>query len=153
MEEMDPEDVHPGDIVVIRPGERIPLDGIVLEGESFLDTAALTGESVPRHVAAHEEILSGCLNGEGTLKIRVTKEYEDSTVAKILDLVENSSARKATLENFITRFARYYTPIVTLRAVVMALIMPLALGIPWALLRSEERRVGKECRSRWSPYH
>lgn len=132
LEEMDPEDVHPGDIVVIRPGERIPLDGIVLEGESFLDTAALTGESVPRHVAAHEEILSGCLNGEGTLKIRVTKEYEDSTVAKILDLVENSSARKATLENFITRFARYYTPIVTLGAVVMALIMPLALGIPWA---------------------
>lgn len=132
LEEMDPEDVHPGDVVVIGPGQRVPLDGIVLDGSSFLDTSALTGESVPRRVTVTDTVLSGCLNGEGTLKIRVTKEYEDSTVAKILDLVENSSARKATLENFITRFARYYTPIVTIGAIIMAVILPLVLNITWA---------------------
>lgn len=125
VEEVDPEDVHPDDIIVVKAGEKVPLDGVVIEGESFLNTAALTGESVPRRAAAGDQVISGCVNGEGTLRVRVTKEYEDSTVAKILDLVENASSRKARLENFITRFARIYTPVVTIGAVALALIPPL----------------------------
>lgn len=132
VEQADPEDVHPNDIIVIKPGEKIPLDGVVLDGASFLDTAALTGESVPRRAAAGDAVISGCVNGEGTLRVRVTREYEDSTVAKILDLVENSSSRKARLENFITRFARYYTPIVTVGAVVLAIVPPLFGWMPWS---------------------
>ncbi|MBR6421307.1 cadmium-translocating P-type ATPase [bacterium] len=128
IEEVDPEDVNIGDIIVIRAGEKIPLDGVVTEGESFIDTAALTGESVPRRVAAGDEVISGCVNGEGTLKVKVAKKYEDSTVAKILELVENASSKKARLENFITRFARVYTPIVTVSALLLAVIPPLLFG-------------------------
>ncbi len=132
VEEVDPDEVHPGDTIVIRAGEKIPLDGIVLEGESFLNTAALTGESVPRKVRKGDAVISGCLNGDTILKVQVTKEYEDSTVAKILDLVENASSKKAKLENFITRFARYYTPVVTIGAVILAVIPPILLGWTWA---------------------
>jgi Cd2+/Zn2+-exporting ATPase len=130
--EVDPDEVHPGDLIVVRPGEKVPLDGVVEEGESFLDTAALTGESVPRKVRVGEDVISGCVNGENTLKIRVTKEYEDSTVAKILELVENAGTRKARLENFITRFAKYYTPVVTIGAVILAVIPPILGMVPWA---------------------
>lgn len=131
-EEVDPEEVSVGDMLLIRPGEKIPLDGVVIEGESFLDTKALTGESVPRRITAGEEIYSGCINGEGTLRIKVTKEYEDSTVAKILDMVENASEKKARLENFITRFAKYYTPVVTFGAALLAILPPLILHQPFA---------------------
>lgn len=131
-EEVDPEDVEVGSIVVVRPGDKVPLDGIVIEGESFLDTSALTGESVPRRVSEGDDIISGCVNGEGMLKVRVTKEYDDSTVAKILELVENASARKAVLENFVTRFARVYTPIVTIGAALLAILMPLVFNLSWA---------------------
>lgn len=133
VEEVDPEEVKVDDVIVVRPGEKVPLDGIVIEGESFLDTVALTGESVPRRVSVGQEIQSGCVNGEGTLRIRVTKEYADSTVAVILDLVENASEKKARLENFITRFARYYTPIVTIGAALLAVIPPLLLGGGFAM--------------------
>ena len=128
--QMDPEDIEIGEEIVILPGERIPLDGVVTEGESFLDTAALTGESVPRKAAAGEEIVSGCVNGSGTLRVKVTKVFDDSTVAKILELVENASSKKAKVENFITRFATYYTPIVTIAAALLAVIPPL-LGGAW----------------------
>ena len=132
IEEVDPEDVNIGDIIVIRAGEKIALDGVVTEGDSFVDTAALTGESVPRRVAAGDEVISGCVNGEGTLKVKVAKKYEDSTVAKILELVENASSKKARLENFITRFARVYTPIVTVSALLLAVIPPLVLDYSFA---------------------
>ena len=131
-EEVDPEDVEVGSIVVVRPGDKVPLDGIIIEGESFLDTSALTGESVPRRVSEGDDIISGCVNGEGMLKVRVTKEYDDSTVAKILELVENASARKAVLENFVTRFARVYTPIVTIGAALLAILMPCVFNLSWA---------------------
>lgn len=131
-EAVDPEDVHPGDVIVVRPGEKVPLDGIVREGTSFLDTAALTGESVPRRVSEGEEVVSGCLNGASLLRVEVTKEYEDSTVARILDLVENASGRKARLENLITRFARVYTPIVTVAAVLLAVLAPILFGTSYA---------------------
>ena len=127
----DPEDIAVGDLIVVKPGERIPLDGTVMEGESYLDTAALTGESVPRRAHTGDDVISGCVNGEGTLKIRVTKVYEDSTVARILELVENAGNKKARLENFITRFAKYYTPVVTVGAVLLALVPPLVLGGAW----------------------
>lgn len=125
---VDPDDVEVGTIIVVKPGERIPLDGVVIEGESLIDTAALTGESVPRRASEGDEIISGCVNGSGTLKIRTTKEFDDSTVAKILELVENASSKKAKVENFITRFAKYYTPVVTIGAVLLAVIPPLILG-------------------------
>ena len=131
VEETDPDDVGVGSVILIRPGEKIPLDGVVLEGDSFLDTAALTGESVPRRVAAGDQVISGCVNGDGTLRVRTTKAYEDSTVAKILELVETASERKARLENFITRFARWYTPLVTVGAVLLALVPPLILHEPF----------------------
>lgn len=131
LEQVDPDDVAIDTIIVIKPGERIPLDGIVVEGESLIDTAALTGESVPRKAAIGDEIISGCVNGSGTLKVKVTKEFEDSTVAKILELVENASSKKAKVENFITRFARYYTPVVTIGAVILAILPPLILGGGW----------------------
>lgn len=130
--EEDPEDVHVGDIIVIKPGEKIPLDGVIIEGETFLDTKALTGESVPRKVKVSEAVISGCINGEGTIRVKVSKEYEDSTVAKILDLVENASSKKAKIEKFITRFAKYYTPVVTISAVVLAIFMPLLFNVSWA---------------------
>lgn len=125
VEVVDPEEAHIGDILLIKAGEKVPLDGTVIEGESYLNTAALTGESVPRRVKAGDPVISGCVNGEGALRVRVEKEYEDSTVARILDLVENASSRKARLENFITRFARVYTPVVTIGAVLLALLPPL----------------------------
>ncbi len=123
--EVDPEEVNLGDILLIRAGEKIPVDSVVVEGESFIDTAALTGESVPRRVSAGDEVISGCLNGEGLLKVKATKVYEDSTVAKILELVENASNKKSRMENFITRFARYYTPVVTIAALILAVLPPL----------------------------
>lgn len=132
LKQVDPHDVEVGSIIVVKPGERIPLDGIVVEGESLIDTAALTGESVPRSAKAGDEIISGCVNGSGTLKVKTTKEFDDSTVAKILELVENASSKKAKVENFITRFAKYYTPVVTISAVILAILPPLILGGGWA---------------------
>lgn len=129
---VDPDDVEVGSVIVIKPGERVPLDGVVEEGESFIDTAALTGESVPRKAAAGDEVVSGCVNGSGTLRVRVTKEFDDSTVAKILELVENAGSKKAKVENYITRFARYYTPVVTVAAAILAVLPPLVLGGGWA---------------------
>ena len=127
--QVDPDDVELGTIIVIKPGERIPLDGIVVEGESMIDTAALTGESVPRRVAVGDDIISGCVNGSGMLKVRTTKEFDDSTVARILELVENASSKKAHVENFITRFAKYYTPVVTISAVILAFVPPIVLTL------------------------
>ncbi|MCI5873480.1 MAG: cadmium-translocating P-type ATPase [Roseburia sp.] len=129
--QVDPDDVEVGSIIVVKPGERIPLDGVVVEGESLIDTAALTGESVPRRAAVGDTIISGCVNGSGTLKVQTTKEFDDSTVAKILELVENASSKKAKVENFITRFAKYYTPIVTIGAVILAIVPPLVMGGNW----------------------
>ena len=120
--QVDPDDVEIGSVIVIKPGERIPLDGVIIEGESMIDTAALTGESVPRRAVAGDAIISGCVNGSGTLKVRTTKEFDDSTVARILELVENASSKKAKVENFITRFAKYYTPIVTIAALALAIL-------------------------------
>lgn len=129
---VDPDEVALNDIIQIRPGEKVPLDGVILEGASALNTVALTGESAPREVAPGEQVLSGCINISGLLTVRVEKEYEDSTVAKILDLVENASSKKANAENFITRFARYYTPVVVGIAVLLAIIPPLVLGDPFS---------------------
>ena len=123
--EADPEEVSVGDILLVRAGEKIPVDGTVIDGESFLDTAALTGESVPRKASIGDDVISGCINGEGVLKIKATKAYEDSTVSKILELVENASNKKSRMENFITRFARYYTPVVTIGALLLAVVPPI----------------------------
>lgn len=128
--QVDPDDVEIGSVIVIKPGERIPLDGVIIEGESMIDTAALTGESVPRRAVAGDAIISGCVNGSGTLKVRTTKEFDDSTVARILELVENASSKKAKVENFITRFAKYYTPIVTIAALALAILPPLISMLP-----------------------
>ena len=125
---VDPDEVKIGDIIVVRPGEKVPLDGIVLSGSSMLDTAALTGESVPRSIHEGEEILSGCINQSGLLEVKVTKEFGESTVSKILELVENASSQKAKMENFITRFAAVYTPAVVGAAVVLALLPPILIG-------------------------
>ena len=122
IETVDPDDVEIGDILVIRPGEKIPVDAEVLSGESMVNTAALTGESVPRSVHPGEAVISGCINGEGLLRVRATKAFEDSTVSKILELVENASEKKSKTENFITRFARVYTPIVVYSAIALAII-------------------------------
>ncbi len=127
IEKIDPDDVNIGEIILIKPGEKIPLDGIVVEGESMLNTLALTGESVPRKVSINDEVLSGCVNIEGTLKVKVSKEFGESTVSKILDLVENASSRKSKSENFISKFARYYTPIVVIIAIVLAIVPPLII--------------------------
>ncbi len=129
---LDPDDVEIGSIIVIRPGERVPLDSVVIEGTSMLDTAALTGESLPRRVGVGDGIYSGCINREGRLRVKVVKIYEDSTVSKILELVENASSKKANTENFITRFAKYYTPIVTVSALLLALIPPLIFHGDWS---------------------
>lgn len=132
-EEVFPDEVAVGETIIVKPGERIPLDGIVLEGSSMEDTKALTGEAVPRKVTVGDEIISGCINLTNILKIRTTKEYGESTVARILDLVENASSQKAKVENFITKFARYYTPIVVGLAAVIGLIVPIFLpGHPFA---------------------
>ena len=129
--QVDPDDVGIGDVIVIKAGERIPLDGIVLSGNSFIDTSALTGESVPREVREGSEIISGCVNGSGLLKVQVTKEFDDSTVSKILELVENASSKKTKVENFITRFAKYYTPVVVCAAVLLAILPTLLFGQPF----------------------
>ena len=129
---VDPEEVHVGEVIVVRPGERVSLDGQIVEGSSTLDTAALTGESMPREVLPQDQVLSGCINLTGVLRVRVEKEFGESTVSKILELVENASERKAQSEAFITRFARYYTPAVCLGALLLALLPPLILGGQWA---------------------
>lgn len=128
LKQVDPDDVEIGTEIVIKAGERVPLDGVVVSGTSFVDTSALTGESVPREVTEGSEIISGCVNRSGLLKVRTTKEFDDSTVAKILELVENASSKKAHVENFITKFAKYYTPIVVCAAVVLAFLPPIILG-------------------------
>ncbi len=130
--QVDPEEVAVGDVIVIKAGEKIPLDGVILEGSSSVDTAALTGESLPRSVEPGDDVISGCINQSGLLRVRVTKAFGESTVAKILDLVENSSSKKAKAENFITRFARYYTPAVVIGALLLAVVPPLALGGGWS---------------------
>ena len=132
LKQVDPDDVQVGDIIVVKSGERIPLDGKVVFGDSMVDTSALTGESVPRKVAEGDDIISGCVNGSGLLRVQVAKEFDDSTVAKILELVENASSKKAHVENFITRFARYYTPLVVMGAVLLAVIPPLFFGRTWS---------------------
>lgn len=121
---VNPSDVNIDDIIVVKPGEKIPLDGIIVEGESMLNTVALTGEAPYRNVQVNDEVISGCINVNGTLKVKVTKTYENSTVSKILDLVENASNKKSKSENFITKFAKYYTPIVVIAAVILALVPP-----------------------------
>ncbi len=127
IEKVDPNEVNIGEIILIKPGEKIPLDGIVIEGTSMLNTLALTGESVPRSINVNDEVLSGCINSEGILKVKVTKKFGESTVSKILDLVENASSRKSKSENFISKFARYYTPIVVIVAVILAIIPPIII--------------------------
>ncbi|MBQ8633264.1 MAG: cadmium-translocating P-type ATPase [Lachnospiraceae bacterium] len=126
--EVSPEKVSVGEYILVKPGEKIPLDGIITDGTSSLDTAALTGESLPREVTAGDSAISGCINLRGTLTIQVTKAFGESTVSKILDMVENASARKAKAENFISKFARYYTPVVVILAVLLAFVPPLILG-------------------------
>ncbi len=126
-----PDEVQPGEVILVQPGEKVPMDGVVLEGHSSLDTVALTGESVPRSVSAGDEILSGCVNGAGVLRVRTTKAFGESTAAKILDLVENAASRKSRSESFITRFARVYTPIVVALAVLVAVVPSLITG-EWA---------------------
>ena len=126
-EKVDPDEIKIGDIIIVKPGEKVPLDGIIIEGSSMLDTKALTGESIPKKAIVGAEVLSGCINKEGILKIKVTKEFEESTVSKILDLVENASSKKSKSENFITKFAEFYTPIVVIIAVILAIIPPLIL--------------------------
>ncbi|MDO5291168.1 MAG: heavy metal translocating P-type ATPase [bacterium] len=128
LKQLAPEQVQVGTVIVVKPSEKIALDGTVVEGSSFLDTSSLTGESIPRKASVGDNVLSGCINGEQTLKIKVTKPYTESTVAKVLDLVENASARKSVTENFITKFARIYTPIVALLAVFLVLIPPIITG-------------------------
>ena len=131
LQQVDPEDVAVGDTIVIKPGERIPLDGVVLEGTTTVDTAALTGESLPREAGPGDDVISGGVNLSGLLRVQVTRPFEESTVSKILDLVENASGRKAKAEHFITKFARYYTPIVVLAAVALAVLPPLFTSIQW----------------------
>ncbi len=124
---VSPEEVKIGDVIIIKPGEKVPLDGIVLEGETMLDTSSLTGEAVPRKIKKGDEILSGCINENGLIKVQVTKEFSKSTVSKILELVENASNKKSKSENFITKFAQYYTPIVVMIALVLAILPPLII--------------------------
>ena len=137
LEQVDPDDVEVGTVIVVQPGERVPIDGVIVEGTSALNTAALTGESLPRDVQTGDEVISGCVNITGLLKVRTTKEFGESTVSKILDLVENSSMKKARTENFITRFARVYTPAVCYSALALAFIPPVVL-----LLMGQPARFG-----------
>ena len=128
LEVIDPDDIEVGDILVIKPGEKVPTDGVVIEGSGLVNTSALTGESLPRLVSEGEQVISGCINGETLLRIRAEKEFDDCTVSQILELVEDASSRKSVTENFITRFARYYTPAVVIAAVILAFIPPLISG-------------------------
>ena len=132
LQQVDPEEVAVGDVIVVKPGERVPIDGTVIEGASQLDTAALTGESVPRYVEVGAEVVSGCINMTGALRVRTTKPFGESTVSRILELVENAASKKARTESFITRFARYYTPLVTGAALAIAVIPPLAGMGAWS---------------------
>lgn len=132
IKKVDPEEVCVGDTIIIKSGERIPLDGTILEGASLVNTSALTGESLPREVFAGDDVISGCINMSGLLKVKVSRVFGESTVSKILDLVENSSSKKAKAEHFITRFARYYTPVVVIGALLLAVIPPLLFGGSWA---------------------
>ena len=132
VEQVDPDEVAVGETILIKAGERVPLDGVVLEGRSDLDTAALTGESLPREVQSGDDVISGCVNLTGLLKVRVTKAFAESTVSKILDLVENAGSKKAKAENFITKFARYYTPAVVIAAVALAVLPPLIGAMTWS---------------------
>ena len=129
LEQVDPDEVEIGTIIVVQPGEKVPIDGVITEGTSTLNTSALTGESLPRDAKAGDEVISGCINMTGLLKIRTTKEFGESTVSKILELVENSSSRKSKSENFISKFAKYYTPAVCYGALALALIPPIVLLI------------------------
>ena len=133
LEQVDPDEVNIGDTIVVKPGERVPLDGKIIKGTSALDTSALTGESMPRDVEPGMEVISGCINQTGILTIQTTKKYGESTVAKILDLVENASDKKGKTENFISRFARYYTPIVVFAAIALAILPPLITGQPFSV--------------------
>lgn len=133
LKQVDPEEVNIGDTIVVKPGERVPLDGKIIKGTSALDTSALTGESMPRDVEPGMEVISGCINQTGILTIQTTKKYGESTVAKILDLVENASDKKGKTENFISRFARYYTPIVVFAAIALAVLPPLVTGQPFTV--------------------
>ena len=126
-EKVDPSEVNIGDTIIIKPGEKVPLDGVAIDGKTTLDTKALTGESVPRGVEVGDQVLSGCINLNGVIKVKVTKEYGESTVSKILDLVENASSKKAKSENFVTKFAAYYTPIVVIIAIILAIVPPLII--------------------------
>ena len=130
--QVDPYEIGVGDEIVVKPGERVPLDGTIVEGSSQLDTAALTGESVPRHVEEGAEVISGCVNMTGKITVKVSKPFEQSTVSRILELVESASEKESSNENFITRFARYYTPIVTIGALVLAVLPPLLFGQSWS---------------------
>ncbi len=132
LKQVDPEEVKIGDTIIVKAGERIPLDGIVLEGTSMVNTSALTGESVPRKITENDDVISGCVNEEGVLKVQVTKKFGESTVSKILELVENSASKKAKAENFITKFAKYYTPCVVIGAVLLAIIPPLLFSGMWS---------------------
>ena len=125
LEQVDPDEIEIGSILVVKTGEKIPIDGVVLDGDASLDTTALTGESIPRSVHKGDEVISGCINTDGVLRIRTTKAFEDSTVAKVLELVEDASSHKSHSENFITKFARIYTPIVVYSAIALAFIPPL----------------------------
>ena len=129
LEKVDPDEVEIGTVIVVQPGEKVPIDGIVIEGTSTLNTSALTGESLPRETKVGDEIISGCINISGLLKIRTTKEFGESTVSKILDLVENASSKKSRSENFISRFAHYYTPAVCYGALALAILPPLVLSL------------------------
>ena len=132
-EQTDPSEILVDEIILVKPGEKIPLDGIIVNGRTSLDTMALTGESCPRDVSLGDEVISGCININGVIEIQVTRVFQESTVAKILDLVENASSKKAEAENFITKFARYYTPIVVICAVLLAIIPPLVGAGEWTV--------------------
>lgn len=129
LEKVDPDEVEIGSVIVVQPGEKVPIDGVILEGSSTLSTSALTGESIPREAAAGDEIISGCINMTGLLKVKTTKEFGESTVSRILDLVENASSRKSRSEEFISRFARIYTPAVCYAALSLAFLPPWDSGM------------------------
>ena len=129
---MDPDEVEIGSIIVVKPGEKVPIDGVIIEGTTTLNTSALTGESVPRDASEGDEVISGCINMTGVLRIKTTKEFGESTVSKILDMVENASSRKSRSENFISKFAKYYTPAVCYGALALAVLPPIAPSGLWA---------------------
>ena len=138
IEEVDPDEVEIGSIIVVKPGEKVPIDGVIIEGTTTLNTSALTGESVPRDASEGDEVISGCINMTGVLRIKTTKEFGESTVSKILDMVENASSRKSRSENFISKFAKYYTPAVCYGALALAVLPPIVRMLLWAFHRNGE---------------